>query len=94
MFVLILLLGVTWIFGVFTIGEEMIFFEYLFSILNTLQVNTLIFEHNTNYTQSHIKSDQPGSHVFRGLISRFSTDFHEILQTPFFKRISTALKYS
>ena len=93
MFVLILLLGVTWIFGVFTIGEEMIFFEYLFSILNTLQVNTLIFEHNTNYTQKG-KSDQPGSHVFRGLICQFSTDFHGILQTPFFKRISTALQNS
>ena len=34
----------------------------------------------------HIKSDQPGSHVFRWLISQFLTDFHEILQTLFFQK--------
>ena len=32
-----------------------------------------------NYTRSHIKSDQPGSHVFRRFLSQLSTDFHEIL---------------
>ena len=33
----------------------------------------------TVYTQSHIKSDQPGSHVFRWFLGQLSTDFHEIL---------------
>ena len=28
--------------------------------------------------QSHIKSDQPGSHVFRRFLGQLSTDFHEI----------------
>ena len=32
-----------------------------------------------DYTQSHIKSDQPGSHVFRWFLGQLSTDFHEIL---------------
>ena len=49
---------------------------------------------NILYNQSHIKSDQPGSRVFRWFLSPFSTDFHEILQTLFFKRIPTALKIS
>ena len=31
------------------------------------------------YTQSHIKSDQPGSHVFRWFLGQLSADFHEIL---------------
>ena len=31
------------------------------------------------YTQGHIKSDQPGSHVFRRFQGQLSTDFHEIL---------------
>ena len=34
---------------------------------------------SVTYTQSHIKSDQPGSHVFRRFLSQLSTDFHEIL---------------
>ena len=46
------------------------------------------------YTQGHIKSDQPGSHVFRVFLIQFSTDFQEILQTKFFKRIPTALTIS
>ena len=35
--------------------------------------------HGFDYTQSHIKSDQPGSHVFRWFLGQLSTDFHEIL---------------
>ena len=30
------------------------------------------------YTQSHIKSYQLGSHVFRRFLGKLSTDFHEI----------------
>ena len=30
------------------------------------------------YTQSHIKSDQPGSQVFRRFLGQLSNDFHEI----------------
>ena len=32
-----------------------------------------------SYTQSHIKSDQPGSHVFRWLPGQLSSDFYKIL---------------
>ena len=32
-----------------------------------------------SYTQSHIKSDQPGSLVFRRFLGQLSTDFYEIL---------------
>ena len=31
-----------------------------------------------DYTESHIKSYQPGSHVFRRYLGQLSTDFHEI----------------
>ena len=61
-------------------------FHFIF-ISYTLPLGTPIYRfHNT---QSHIKSDQPGSNMF-------SADFsvNSILQTLFFKRIPTALKDS
>ena len=34
---LLLLLGLTWLFAIFTVGEANIVFEYIFCMLNTLQ---------------------------------------------------------
>ena len=31
-----------------------------------------------NWAKGHIKSDQPGSHVFRRFLGQLSTHFHEI----------------
>ena len=39
-----------------------------------------------DYTQSHIKSDQSGSHVFRLFLGQLSTDFHEIWKQAYLKQ--------
>ena len=45
-------------------------------------LNVLLFDRQIYiYTQSHIKSDQPGSHVFRWFLGQLSTDFYEIILT-------------
>ena len=35
--------------------------------------------HKISYTQSHIKSDEPGSHVFRWFLGQFSWNFVTII---------------
>ena len=49
------------------------------SVIIQIFPQTVLFQ--KPYTQSYIISDEAGSHVFRGSISQFLADFHEILQT-------------
>ena len=39
LFVLLPLLGVTWLVGIFALDENTLFFAWLFTLLNSLQVN-------------------------------------------------------
>jgi hypothetical protein len=41
--VILPLFGVTWVFGVFSINEDLVVFQYLFAIFNSLQVNSVKF---------------------------------------------------
>ena len=41
--VLLPILGLTWIFGVFSVNENLVVFQYIFAICNALQVRTMIF---------------------------------------------------
>ncbi|XP_070579546.1 uncharacterized protein [Ptychodera flava] len=66
--VLVPLLGVTWIFGVFAISKQTIFFQYLFVILNSLQgVFIFIFhcllneEVKTSFRRKYRKGSKVGS---------------------------------
>lgn len=43
MIVLLPLLGLTWVFGIMAINKNTIAFQYLFAILNSLQVRRCIF---------------------------------------------------
>ena len=43
MIVLLPLLGLTWVFGIMAINKNTIAFQYLFAILNSLQVRRRIF---------------------------------------------------
>ena len=36
--VLLPLFGLTWVFGIFSVDEDAVIFQYLFAILNSLQV--------------------------------------------------------
>ena len=45
------------------------------------------------YTRVTLKVINRDHMFFRGFLSQFSTDFHEILQTQIFKRIPTALPF-
>ena len=87
-----MILAWAWAFNPFTT-------EARFYVLNAM-VNPITAKRDHSlfnlfdYTQSHIKSDQPGSHDFCGFLSQFSTDFHEILQSLFFEKIPTVLKIS
>lgn len=45
MIVLLPLLGLTWVFGIMAINKDTIAFQYLFAILNSLQVRKLYFVH-------------------------------------------------
>lgn len=45
MIVLLPLLGLTWVFGIMAINKDTIVFQYLFAILNSLQVRKLYFVH-------------------------------------------------
>ena len=38
MALLVPILGITWIFGIFAVNEELIVFQYLFAISNSFQV--------------------------------------------------------
>lgn len=48
MVVLLPLLGLTWVFGIMAINKDTIVFQYLFAILNSLQVRTF-FAGSTQY---------------------------------------------
>jgi hypothetical protein len=37
--ILVPMLGVTWLFGLLSVNDDVIAFQYIFSILNSLQVN-------------------------------------------------------
>ena len=41
--VLLPIMGLTWIFGVFSVNEDLVAFQYIFAIFNSLQVRVINF---------------------------------------------------
>ena len=54
--VLFPLLGLTWVFGILSVTDAGLVFQYIFTILNSLQV--LQFFYSSYYTTSHVQESE------------------------------------